>query len=239
MSRHNNPVKLAQWEATRLGPDSHAIDILVSVGTGMPSTETEVDDARMPPKSAISRLVQGLRSSFDCEKQSQEYHNSLERDRRENHFRLNPLIHDGAIDLDAVDRLKEMKHIAHQPQISEQVGRSLFALLATSFYLELDSVPTRLKSGLLQCRATIKFRLPGPQLMELLVRSEQTELEFVTQSQRLGFLHPQNDVCQHCHRFRKDVVLIVPHMQERVTVELQSPAQGRRHISAFPQTITS
>ena len=87
---------------------------------------------------------------------------------------------------------------------------------------------------------TLSLRLsihPGIPLIKLLRMHNISNLIFRTDVETLGHYGGESDLCTLCHRYQKKVDLLVHHPTELVTIYTESVTQGRRKISAFPQTM--
>ena len=73
--------------------------------------------------------------------------------------------------------------------------------------------------------------------MKLLRTHDVSNLVFRTDVETLGYYRGESDLCGLCYRYQKKVDFLVRHPTELVTIYTESVTQGRRKISAFPQTV--
>ena len=241
MSGHNNPIKLALWESLRIDPSLSKPDLVVSVGTGT-STKTK------SPRAAsfrhvlfdgfIPRLWRAYMSSFDGESNFRDVVNSLDRDNREDYKRLNVVLPRNEPAMDNTSRMDELRQLVHlNPQMIQECEETIYALLVASFYFELSCIPSPLPENRIRCLGTIRCRLPGEVMVELLERIHPSRISFVTHSRALGYYFGKRDLCPSCRRYRKSVEFTVRDLGQPTNIYATSARRPRRKISAFPQTM--
>ncbi len=163
--------------------------------------------------------------------------NSVNERKREDYIRLNSVLLSDESAIDNTDRMDELRESVHVSQMYRDCAKTLYALLIFAFYFELASVPKRLREGQYHCRDTIRCRLSGNSVVKLLARCGIFNLEFITDVENLGHYGGNLDLCLLCHRYQKKVDFLIRHSTELVTIYAKSVTQGRRKISAFPQTM--
>ncbi len=241
MSGHNNPIKLALWESLRIDPSLSKPDLVVSVGTGT-STKTK------SPRAAsfrhvlfdgfIPRLWRAYMSSFDGESNFRDVVNSLDRENREDYKRLNVVLPRNEPAMDNTSQMDELRQLVHlNPQMIQECEETIYALLIASFYFELSCIPSPLPEHRIRCLGTIRCRLPGEVMVELLERIHPSRLSFVTHSRALGYYFGKRDLCPSCRRYRKSVEFTVRDLGQPTNIYATSARRPRRKISAFPQTM--
>jgi hypothetical protein len=236
MSGHNNPVKIAKWECSRINPALPDPDIILSIGTGA-STSPKPGLFRHTFPGFVVRLCDGFKNTFDCEKQSEEFLNSLDEKRRESFFRLNVFFSGDKLAIDACDRMPEMRERVRQSLAIHECDGVLYAILVSSFYFELKAPPKKIRGDLYQCCGTIRCRLRGDTFVDLLALIHPSSLGFSTGTRDLGSYDGVGDLCPTCRRYQKEVEFTIRHPTELVTISVQSMTRGRQKISAFPQSI--
>ena len=239
MSGHNNPVRIALSERQRNDPSLLDADIVVSLGTGAqkisesPRT-TEVRHVIF--NRSVPRLLRSYMSSFNGQKTWDEYMNSVDERRRENYIRLNSVLPSNEPAIDNTERMVELQAGVHVRAMYESCRKTLYALLVSRFYFELRNAE-RVREGQYHCRGTIRCRLPGIPLVKLLSTYNISNLIFCTDIETLGAYRGESDLCTLCHRYQKKVDFLVRHPTDLVTIYTESVKQGRRKLSAFPQTM--
>ena len=240
MSGHNNPIKIALWESLQINPTISKPDIVVSLGTGTraaPSPKTS-SFRHVIFDGFIPRLWRSYMSSLDGQTIWQDFINRIEDGYRADYIRLNVRMvgtREPAIDdIASMDELREI--VRAQPRSIQQCRDTIFALLVSSFYFELSSAPMYTQ-GRYHCQGVIRCRLEGSATVQVLSRIHEGSLVFVTVSENLGQYCGEEDLCWSCGQYRKQIDLSVRHPTETITLYLESISQGRRKISAFPQTV--
>lgn len=176
-------------------------------------------------------------SSLDGQAAWRDLWNRLDEQSRNNYFRMNVALSSTAPAMDDVDRMNELRSYVHaQPNSDDERQRIIYALLAATFYFELNSIPT-FYCGRYFCHGTIRCRLKGVAIQQVLGRLHGSGLAFMTEQETLGYYAPSKDFCQSCYRYRKQVRFVVRQVSETVNLHLQSTRQGKRSISAFPATM--
>lgn len=143
--RHNDPMELALWECPKIWTSDTTPDVVLSLGTG------KEDDLRSPKApnfrnvlddGFIPRLCRSFMSSLDGERAWRDLANRLDDNSRGNYFRLNVPFSGGEPRLDDVGRMDELRQSVHlQPEGPRDRKRIALAILVTSFYFELDTIP--------------------------------------------------------------------------------------------------
>ena len=186
----------------------------------------------------IPQLYRLFMSSLDGQMAWRDLVNRLDEQSQEDYIRLNislPLTNISAIDNpNQMPDLRQSVHLQSQSQ-----GNNLkiaFTLLSSEFYFEL-SAPPQFISGLYLCRGLIRCRGAGAAMANALERVHKGKLGFSTETEKLGALNMEQDICHLCHRFYKKVEFCVRDLADPVVIYLYSDQSHRRRISAFPQTM--
>lgn len=238
MSGHNNPVNIALWENQQIAPSVPKPDIIISLGTGTERTSasskaTEIRHVVLD--GYVPRLWRSYMSFFDGQKIWDELMNHVDERDRERYIRLNVFLPKDPPALDNTDCMDELRESVHVPQSFQDCKEALYALLVSAFYFELHNA--FLQEGRYHCYGMIRCRLPGDAIVKLLTQFCRSSLAFTTDLQTLGYYEGNQDLCISCRRYYKTVEFFVRHPAEPMTIYFQSVTQGRRKISAFPQTI--
>jgi hypothetical protein len=137
------------WESRLIKPALSKPDIIVSLGTGIPTGVLSLEGHhqylilyRLGAQFLYGLVARLYQSSFkivlDCEGIWTKLINSLEEENKKNYFRLNVIL-PGRITIDDIDRLDKMRESVHRPQIFEDCRRTLYALLVSLFYFKFSS----------------------------------------------------------------------------------------------------
>ena len=174
MSGHNNPIKLALWESLRMDPSLSKPDVVVSVGTGTRKNSVSPRSTSFRHvlfDGCIPRLLRAYMSSFDGESNFRDVVNNLDEESRDDYKRLNIFLPINEPGIDNTSRMRELRESVHQnPQLMGNCQMTVYALLITTFYFELDGLPRNLPGDRFQCSGMIRCRLPGKAIVEVLER---------------------------------------------------------------------
>ena len=241
MSGHNNPIKLALWESLRIDPSLSKSDLVVSVGTGT-STKTKSPRAtsfrHVLFNGFIPRLWRAYMTSFDGESNFRDIVNSLDCDNREDYKRLNVVLLRNEPAMDNTSWMDELRQLVHlNSQMIQECEETIYALLVASFYFELSCIPSPLLENQIRCLGTIRCRLSGEVMAELLEQIHPSRIFFVMHSRALGYYFSKRDLCPSCRQYRKSVEFTVRDLGQPTNIYATSARRPRRKISAFPQTM--
>ena len=214
--------------------------MVLSLGTG--TLESQAQSPQAPHfrdlinDGFVSRLVRSFVSSLDGESVWRELVNRLDESSKQDYFRFNIELTQ-ALDIDDITKMDDLRksvHIQHEgPSQRRQV---ISALLATSFFFELD-YPPQLESGFYRCEGSIRCRNQGEAVINALSQLHSSQMEFVTDTGLVASFGGRQDICSWCHRYCKHITFYIRHPTETVTLYLKVDAQHRRRISGFPQTM--
>ena len=237
--KHNNPINLALWESRYIWPSLSKPDLVLSLGTGTThaSSPAAPNFRHVVHDGFIPRLWRSFMSSLDGQAAWRDLWNRLDDTSRENCFRLNISLSSNGPAMDDIDRMNELRGYVHsQPYNHDDRERIVFALLTSTFYFELTSTPCFFFDRYF-CHGSIRCRLKGTTICQVLRRTHGSSLAFMTERETLGYFAPDRDLCTKCSRYNKQVGFIVRHPTDLVNIYLQSPLRGKRNLSGFPQTM--
>jgi hypothetical protein len=237
--RHNNPINLALSEAKHLWPNCPKPDVFVSLGTGSEASDPNTVVSRFRNilvDGWVPRVYRSISSSFEGQSNWRELCGILDEDSRDDYFRFDLAVPGGLPRMDNTDCMDRLSKLVHSSSIGHQSHKdAMAALLAASFYFQLDAQPQYF-AGLLQCVGSIRCRAPARHVIDCLERLNPTRKEFYKDTINLGLHLTSDDVCQTCHRYFRPVRFIVRDLKETVTLSLHFGGKPRR-LSAFPNTM--
>jgi len=176
-------------------------------------------------------------SSLDGQGAWRDLWNRLDEMARGDYFRTNVYIPSDALAIDDIDRMDQLRDYVHTQPHNDRFRRvTAFALLVATFFFELTSEPL-FQNGKVYCKGTIRCRLKGSAICQTLTRIHPSDLVFLAENEIIGYYKGDEDLCSRCHRYQKEVEFAIRHLNEPMTIYLQSPLHGKRRISGFPQTI--
>lgn len=172
-------------------------------------------------------------SSLDGERAWRDLANRLDDKSKPNYFRLNVPFSGEEPRLDDVERVEELRRSVHlQPDGPKDRTGIAFALLVTSFFFELDTIPI-FEEGRYFCQGVIRCRNNPRSVTRSLNKLFGTHLEFTTSTVSLGLLSV-DDVCGTCQLYQRRVRFYVRHLEETVNIYLKANNLERRKLSGFP-----
>ncbi len=172
-------------------------------------------------------------SSLDGERAWRDLANRLDDNSKSDYFRLNVPFSGEEPRLDDVERVEELRRSVHlQPDGPRDRTGIAFALLVTSFFLELDTIP-KFEEGRYFCQGYIRCRNNPRSVIRSLNKLYGTHLEFTTSTVSLGLLSV-NDVCGTCQLYQRRVRFYVRHLEETINMYLKANNLERRKLSGFP-----
>ena len=185
----------------------------------------------------VPQLWRSFMSSLDGQSAWKELWNRLDDSSRAQYFRANIYLPNSALAIDDVNRIDELRVCAHSQSQNDGFGQTTaFALLISGFFFELTSAPLY-ENGKVCCKGSIRCRLQGQLIVQALNRVHPSELIFMTDHEIVGYYKGDEDLCHMCRRYGKNVEFVVHHLDESVSIFLQSVIEGRRQISGFPRTM--
>lgn len=232
--RANNPLAIALKESTIIWPSTKKPDLALSVGTGYASDPHE--HVQGTPgvfmEGALSRMIRATIFS-PCMDGHQGFHEALNYLTEYNQpdvFRLDHALCGQVPRLDDVDSLTEMSGLPFT--VADELVR---ALLATTFFFELDEIPIH-KRGIFHCRGSI---LCARRQVQTILRC--VGKEFPDATLRISSCHnlgrvAENDGCGICGYYRKKVTFTVNSLAEEFCIELSSGSSHQR-IGGFPKSV--
>ena len=175
-------------------------------------------------------------SSLDGQSAWRELWNRLDDSSRAQYFRANIYLPNSA-PIDDVNCIDELRVCAHSQSQNDGFGQTTaFALLISGFFFELTSAPLY-ENGKVYCKGSIRCRVQGQLIVQALNRVHPSDLIFMTDHEIVGYYKGDEDLCHMCRRYRKNVEFVVRHLDESMSIFLQSVIEGRRRISGFPRTM--
>ena len=229
---------LATWECPKIWTASTSIDVVLSLGTGTRDLvqSPQVSTFRhIISDGFIPRLYRSLMSSLDGEQTWRDAVNRLDDRRKRKYFRLNVQFRGQEPRLDDVHSMDELRRsVLLQPSDVGNLKSIAFALLAASFYFELDTTPFY-QNGYYVCRGRIRCRNDIRAVLAALRHLGVVRSEFWISSRGLGTL-TGDDVCGVCHEYGNSIHFCVRTLSEIVQLDLGLDRE-RCNVSGFPRSI--
>lgn len=244
---HNpNPTEIALEECTHVWRSKPRRDIILSFGTGVaPHPARPVDPSRGGfTDSILFRIARWSRSRLSQGLDPQVVHRRVrhtlywhDRPSFDRYFRLN---------LDLPGPLPRMDDVTCMaPLMTLAAGRSgdpIFqriksAMIASSFFFELDRLPTPANAGRRLCIGSIRVRGDPTRVLNLLPGGHTARVRFTKDDEDLAVGRASDWLCPTCGRFNLPVRFLVSSMIDPVSISLRLGQGGAHHISGFPQEL--
>lgn len=230
--RANSPAAVALRESHIIWPSARRPDLVLSIGTGFTPSAVQQEDR--PARGILQdgflpRLFRSLIFSpaVDGERGWQELVDGVSDDLRPDVFRLNLPLREDLPELDAVNRLEELCALPYS--VPDEI---VHAILATSFFFELDEVPEETSGGY-RCRGSILCaRANSPGVLRQIGKELPAAQFAIANGPRLGVVE-EHDGCPSCGYYRKRVSFVVPTLTETITMRMES-SHGQQKIAGFP-----
>ena len=244
---HNpNPTDIAIEESSAVSDARR--DLVLSLGTGLPppldSSAPKPYFFRRSRDCSGLRLMRGARravsNAWDAEKVHQavlRWMNALDPLSTERYHRLNLVASEGLPPLDDVGCMESLMHDAERCSDVQKLPEIVAALLASSFFFELDGMPTYSSNGQYMCRGTVRVRGNPKHVMELARTTHAGRIQFVKGTDELGDLQLGDSLCAACGRFHQRVRFVVPELEGSTLISLRLGRGATYRISGFPQSV--
>ncbi|KAF2158445.1 hypothetical protein M409DRAFT_38244 [Zasmidium cellare ATCC 36951] len=241
-----NPAEIAVSEAYRLWP-SAKVDAIVSIGTGRSDAPHAKRSLKwLPPSLACLAgwASTALADVLDPEK----IHGNLRRRFQEGitYHRLN-------IDFRRLPRMDDLSCIRLIPTAvshgldARQLDAVVLSLLSSSFFFELDSMPScDLLRNRYRCAGSLRIRGKGQKVLQHLERFWPSGAAFRLSGTAQRFEYPLTlgEICPQCTRFKKSIHFHVRDLDQQVQLHLvprnvdgSNDCNGPRLVSGFPNTL--
>lgn len=241
-----NPTEIALEECAHAWPSRPRRDLIVSIGTGI------VADAASPigpSRAAFAdcmpfRVARWSRSRLCKVLDPQVIHRrvkhtlySHDRPSFDRYFRMN---------LDMPGPLPRMDDVTCMTPLMADAGergsdatfvRIKLAVIASSFFFELDDMPAWVVGGRRLCVGTIRVRGDPARVLELLASDPTDLVRFTKDDEDLAVGRPSDWLCAQCGRFGRPVGFLVPSMIEPVTLSVRVGHGPEQAISGFPREL--
>ena len=245
--RNPNPTGIAMEEITEVFESKTRRDLVLSLGTGLPPRTTSPEDScfrsRLMDCSGLRFMRwsrERLREALDAEVVHQEVSrmfNALDSPSIARYHRLNLELPDGLPRLDDATSMESlMAGVEHCRDVSK-LSEIKMALIASSFYFELDGPPIRGRDGQYRCSGAIRIRGDPEHVCELVRTVHTGRVQFAKNHEDVAELQLAEKQCIFCRRFNLPIKFAVPELDIHVTISIRLGADQGHHISGFPQTM--
>ena len=243
--RNSNPSDIAIEETKALNTPR---DLIVSIGTGLPPPP----DVRSPKAYFCGllrewsglRLLRGACKALSERWDAEQVHQAVSRwlaaldtHSAERYYRLNLVVPKGLPPLDDVGCMGSLMHDVERCSDVQKLSDIKAAFLASSFFLELDNMPTYGDGGRSMCNGTIRARGDPKHILELARNSHVQRIQFVKGNEKLGDVQLDDALCTACNRFHQSVQFSVPEREGSIVIALRLARGVTHRIAGFPQSV--
>lgn len=220
-------------------------DLVVSLGTGYtPNPEEENDSDQKISflrSRCVPRLFRSFLNLFVGESRWQELQNSLLPRFRDRYHRLNIEFHGDEPELDDVQAMPNLRqHAKFQAQSNDHVQKCADNILASFFYLELDTLPIFHRSVFV-CKARICCRLtPNNKALRALTRRlKDSKARFYFDSnQHIACIDDDSyKAIEEGAPYYRHITFNVISLEESIDVKIDGISKRARSISNCPYII--
>jgi hypothetical protein len=185
----------------------------------------------------IPRLLRSCIAKTDGDVLWAQLLNSLDEPTRAAFFRANiPL--SGSAQIDNTDSMAALRaSVRSDTRLSLTLAKVAKLALVSNFYFQLDCRPLATSWGYL-IQGSIRCRADVSKVLTALSKLGITSIEYSTDSEKLcGLGDPKVDICNSCHRYRKNVHFYLRDLSESISVYMKSRTMAQQRLSGFPATM--
>jgi len=241
MSGHNNLIKLALWKSLRMNPSLSKPDVVVSVSTGTwknSVSSRSTSFCHVLFDGCIPWLLHAYMFFFDEKSNFRDVVNNLDKESCDDYKRLNIFLPINEPGIDNTSQMHKLRESVHQnPQLMGNCQMTVYALLITTFYFELNGLLRNLSEDRFQCFEMICCRLSNKAIVEVLEQVHPSQLTFVTNTRTLGYYNERRNLCPMCQRYWKNIEFSIRNMSQLTSIGVRSSKQPQWKISAFSKTM--
>ncbi|KAK6522718.1 hypothetical protein TWF281_002154 [Arthrobotrys megalospora] len=232
----NNPVDVAGWEMKRIWPEIKIPDVVVSLGTGIPSSPESPKSSTFWTGGFAPRLYRSFMMSLDGQKAWKEVLNRLPENVRTRYHRLNTRLQASSPLLDDVQAIPNLQSLSSMQANVENLDNLIKMIIASTFYFEIDDVPC-FNKGLYRCSGKLRTRLGTypvsfAQLTKRL-RDENT-LVFLSDGQAMEF---QIGNLDENTEYGLSLSFTVADLLSMFDIRIGSSRNAAESISGFPRSV--
>ncbi len=139
---------------------------------------------------------------FDEKSNFRDVVNNLDKESCNDYKRLNIFLPINEPGIDNISQMHKLRESVHQnSQLMGNCQMTVYALLITTFYFELNGLLRNLSEDRFQCFEMICCRLSNKAIVEVLEQVHPSQLTFVTNTRTLGYYNERRNLCPMCQRY--------------------------------------
>lgn len=241
-----NPTDIALDESAKLWPSRPRRDVILSIGTGLPSgtfspTETPTGYfancmASRIARWSCSRLSNALNPQLTHERVQRNLH-SHDQPSLHRYFRMNLDIPGPLPRMDDVTCMASLMTEVEQRRHDPIFHRIRLAMVASSFFFELERRPARIRGGYYMVHGALHIRGDPVRILELVRAIQPGPMRFTKDDEDLAVVESSERLCAKCGRFRVPVRFAVPNVNDPIALCLRLGSGPEHRISGFPQAL--
>ena len=107
-----------------------------------------------------------------------------------------------------------------------------FALFVSTLFFELNCIFI-FSNGKYHCQNAIRCRINETIVCETLTQLHSATLTFMTDNEVLSYFEFNQNLCEGCHRYNKNVEFVICHFTEPTTLYLKSSLRKKKRLMIF------
>lgn len=151
--------------------------------------------------------------------------------------RLNLQVQGSLPRLDDVSSMASLMDQVDRSRDDAALSRIRVALIASSFFFELDCMPIYMPNGHYLCDGAIRIRGDAQLVLDLVRTIHGDQVQIVDDMGELVDVQLSSGMCWFCSRFNQPVRFIVRELDHTVNLSLRLGPAGEHRISGFPQKL--
>jgi hypothetical protein len=232
--KHNNPAPICRAETQFMWASRPVPGTLISLGTGK-AVGRRHRRRRFWARGFAFRLYDSFMASMDAEQAWRELLGQLDGVNKRHYHRLDVTFPRQEPLLNAAAEVKWMTDLVDQTA-QAQVLPALTSLLLASLFFELSS-PPRWEDGRFHCIGTIRCRLRGSTLVDILSRLHPQASTYVLGAVRLNASPFDGATCDHCSRYCVPVRFCAEALDSPIALSLELNKNQLQPLGGFPLSL--
>ncbi|KAB8227271.1 patatin-like phospholipase family protein [Aspergillus alliaceus] len=227
----------------RIWPSKTGIARLISMGTGdaSPPADRSPHFRHVFRDGFLRRGFDAFMSNLGTTSKWLQMVEQLDSAVRPDYIRLDVSLNDIPCTIDNAEAMDDYRNLVIlQPGSARMAGEVATSLLIARFFFALEShIEIESTGAHVWCHGTIRCKGPIKAVVGALERLHPENVDFVSDSARLGTFSGNDDVCRACGRYSKSVSLLLRHPGEVVNIYMRINRHQKWRISGFPASAAS
>lgn len=227
----------------RIWPSKTGIARLISMGTGdaSPPADRSPHFRHVFRDGFLRRGFDAFMSNLGTTSKWLQMVEQLDSAVRPDYIRLDVSLNDIPCTIDNAEAMDDYRNLVIlQPGSARMAGEVATSLLIARFFFALKGhIEIESTGAHVWCHGTIRCKGPIKAVVGALERLHPENVDFVSDSARLGTFSGNDDVCRACGRYSKSVSLLLRHPGEVVNIYMRINRHQKWRISGFPASAAS